>query len=145
MSRLIQLFVLVAFLAPASTQAAYSTSTLLQATNHARTSNHLAPLTSNLKLQKAAENFAMNQAKTGQWSHLGYVKILNQTGYVYTYARQNLAKDFTDTSSTLQAWLDSPPHRANLLSTNFTETGIGMASSKGVIYVVQYFGKPYTR
>jgi len=41
---------------------------------------------------------------------------------------------------TLKGWLDSPEHRANLLSADFEETGIGIArSSDGLTYVTQDF------
>jgi len=41
---------------------------------------------------------------------------------------------------TLKGWLDSPEHRANLLSPDFVETGIGIArSNDGLTYVTQDF------
>jgi uncharacterized protein YkwD len=41
---------------------------------------------------------------------------------------------------TLKGWLDSPEHRANLLSPDFEETGIGIArSNDGLTYVTQDF------
>lgn len=40
----------------------------------------------------------------------------------------------------LKGWLDSPEHRANLLSPDFVETGIGIArSNDGLTYVTQDF------
>ena len=40
----------------------------------------------------------------------------------------------------LKGWLDSPEHRANLLSADFIETGIGIArSNDGLTYVTQDF------
>ena len=40
----------------------------------------------------------------------------------------------------LKGWLDSPEHRANLLSADFVETGIGIArSNDGLTYVTQDF------
>jgi uncharacterized protein YkwD len=40
----------------------------------------------------------------------------------------------------VDAWLKSPPHRDNLLSPRFTETGVGAArSSEGSFYVTQDF------
>jgi len=41
---------------------------------------------------------------------------------------------------TLKGWLDSPEHRANMLSADFVETGVGIArSSDGSTYVTQDF------
>ncbi|HTY56376.1 MAG TPA: CAP domain-containing protein, partial [Candidatus Binataceae bacterium] len=40
----------------------------------------------------------------------------------------------------VKAWMASPPHRENMLSANFRETGIGVArSSDGKTYVTQDF------
>jgi uncharacterized protein YkwD len=40
----------------------------------------------------------------------------------------------------LKGWLDSPEHRANLLSPDFVETGIGIArANDGLTYVTQDF------
>jgi uncharacterized protein YkwD len=40
----------------------------------------------------------------------------------------------------VKAWLASPEHRANMLSSSFTETGVGIArSSDGRTYVTQDF------
>jgi hypothetical protein len=44
--------------------------------------------------------------------------------YHYSYAGENLAVYFSDTHSTVVAWLNSPTHRANLLSTKYTQTGL---------------------
>ncbi|MGH7865438.1 MAG: CAP domain-containing protein, partial [Candidatus Binataceae bacterium] len=40
----------------------------------------------------------------------------------------------------IRAWLNSPSHRANLLSDRFTETGVGVAhSANGRTYITQDF------
>ncbi|WOF72883.1 CAP domain-containing protein [Parvibaculaceae bacterium PLY_AMNH_Bact1] len=42
----------------------------------------------------------------------------------------------------LQGWLNSPQHRSLLESDRFSTTGVGVAQSGDVIYVVQVFGDP---
>ena len=42
----------------------------------------------------------------------------------------------------VDAWLESPPHRATLLSPLFRLTGIGVAVKNGEIYVTQLFSAP---
>lgn len=42
----------------------------------------------------------------------------------------------------LQGWLNSPQHRSLLESDRFSTTGVGVAQSGNVIYVVQVFGDP---
>jgi|GEM_PF-1715155 len=145
MTKLCSLFLILAalFLHSNRAAAAYTPQTLLEATNQARITYHLPALHTNPKLEAAALAFALKEAKTGDFSHHGDWTILNATGYEHSYAGQNLALDFTDTSSTVMAWLNSPGHRANLLFDKYTQTGLAMASSSdGRIYVVQYFGTP---
>ncbi len=39
--------------------------------------------------------------------------------------------------STVQGWMDSPPHRKNILSPNYDQQGIGVAISGHEIYVTE--------
>lgn len=48
-----------------------------------------------------------------------------------------------DAASIHQAFMNSAPHRANILDTDFTQVGIGTAyDDKGVLYVTEVFRKP---
>lgn len=69
---------------------------------------------------------------------------LNQ--YKYSYAGENLAIGFLTAEDTVNAWANSPSHRANLLNSNYKEIGIAVApaeidNSQGFL-VVQLFGTP---
>jgi uncharacterized protein YkwD len=45
----------------------------------------------------------------------------------------------------MAGWMMSAPHRANILSARYTETGAGMARSKnGRTYTAQVFARPRT-
>lgn len=66
--------------------------------------------------------------------------------YRYTYAGENLAIGFVDAKTTVDAWANSPSHRANLLNPNYKEIGIAIAPAKinnntGYL-IVQLFGTP---
>ncbi len=72
-------------------------------------------------------------------------------GYEYCVIRENIAYrmntgEVTDESLIevfVQGWIDSPPHRENMLADYVTETGVGVATSDGVTYyAVQLFGQP---
>lgn len=68
------------------------------------------------------------------------------TSYKYTYAGENLAIGFVDAKTTIDAWANSPTHRANLLNPNYKEIGVAVAPAKinnntGYL-VVQLFGTP---
>ncbi len=71
---------------------------------------------------------------------------LRGAGYEYTYAGENLAVDFTDSTDVEKAWMNSPTHRANLLKQEYTRVGIAVAQGtyegKDVTFVAQYFATP---
>lgn len=120
-------------------------------TNDARTADKLPELKESAVLAKGAQMKAEDMARRGYFSHndpdgVPPWKWFKEAGYAYEYAGENLAVNFNDSDEVVDAWLDSPTHRANILKGNFTEIGIGMATGtyKGAetIFVVQFFGKP---
>jgi len=70
----------------------------------------------------------------------------DEAGYVYAHAGENLAIHFTDSSEVVDAWMDSPTHRENIVNGIYTEIGVGTAKGKfdgyDTVYVVQLFGTP---
>ncbi len=124
---------------------------LLKYTNQKRAEFGLPPLSMNTKLSKAAEAKAKDMFSKNYWAHVSpdgiqpWDFILN-AGYDYSYAGENLAKNFTTSKEVVAAWYDSPSHRENLLSENYQD--IGFAVVNGILdgyettLVVQTFGKP---
>ncbi len=120
-------------------------------TNDARSDNHLATVTWNETLATAARAKAEDMAKNGYFAHVspdGTVpwSWIQKAGYRFQNAGENLAVNFTDSQDVVDAWMDSPTHRANLLGAGFTEIGVGMATGtyegRESVFVVQYFAKP---
>lgn len=60
----------------------------------------------------------------------------------YKSAGENIAANSSN-SGAVNAWMNSSGHRANILSSNYNYTGIGVVSSSkyGKIYVQQFIGK----
>jgi Cysteine-rich secretory protein family len=122
--------------------------------NQARQKHELPPLSIDSKLQIAALEKANDMLRFAYWDHFSPAKrtpwkFILDAGYNYRFAGENLAKDFADEEDLVQAWLDSPPHRANLLSDKYVDTGIavviGELDGQQVILVVQMFGTPFTQ
>lgn len=71
--------------------------------------------------------------------------FLNDVNYNYIYAGENLAKNYNNNNKLVQAWLDSPTHRRNMLHPDFEEVGIAFdyVNLNGVnqLVVVIIFGK----
>jgi len=131
--------------------AAVISSVIVDKTNEERINFDLNSLVSNNLLELAAQLKANDMAKKGYFSHNtpeGFTPWywLERVGYSYSAAGENLAVNFTDSEDVVNAWMDSPGHRANILKDKYTQ--IGVATAKGeykgrqAIFVVQYFGTP---
>ncbi|MBX4190897.1 hypothetical protein KW794_02300 [Candidatus Saccharibacteria bacterium] len=138
---------------------AYATSMsingLLTSTNASRASNGVAGLSLNNKLNAAAQASADDMANRNYWSHNTpegnppWIWVTNQN-YSYQKLGQNLATGFADEQSTIDGWMNSPPHRENLLDPAFTEAGFGFANNPNytaagggpMTIMVAFYGKP---
>ena len=75
--------------------------------------------------------------------------LADDFGYDYVVIGENLALgDFAGDDDLVQAWMDSPGHRANILNTQYREIGIavGKGEFEGRVtwLAVQTFGTPIT-
>ncbi len=122
---------------------------LTSLTNEDRKENDATPLEYSDLLQKAAQLKAEDMALRGYFSHTtpdGKLPwyFLDQVGYKYSYAGENLAVNFFDSKDVAEAWMKSPTHKANVLNKEYTEMGIGVASGiyegKNTIFVAEFFG-----
>ena len=105
-------------------------------TNQERVANGLPALRLDAKLNSSAAMKAQNMFAENYWAHVSPSGIqpwywFQQAGYSYTYAGENLAKDFDTSSGTVQGWMNSPGHRANILNANYTD--VGFAVQNGTI------------
>ena len=121
------------------------------ATNNERQKLGLSTLHYNTSLSKSATAKAIDMFKNNYWAHNSPEgktpwDFIKAEGYQYSVAGENLAKDFYDTDSMMQAWMNSPTHKANIVSPKYQEIGIGVVNGvlNGVqtTLVVQHFGTP---
>ncbi|MBU0598467.1 CAP domain-containing protein, partial [Patescibacteria group bacterium] len=66
--------------------------------------------------------------------------ILEQ-GYDYLLLGENLAMDWPTPNDAVTAWMQSPTHKRNIVSYEFTETGIAAVAYKNSYLIVQIFGQ----
>ncbi len=128
-------------------------SQVLDLTNKARTSQGENTLSLNEQLNQAALAKATNMFNDQYWAHNSpsgktpWV-FVQDMGYKYSVAGENLARDFGDAPTMVNAWMASPSHKANILQAKYKDTGIAVVDGKlnGVetTLVVQLFGKPTT-
>jgi len=126
-------------------------SALLQETNNERAKDQIAPLKMNAKLSQAAFLKGQDMLKRQYWGHdapdgTTPWQWFDTVGYNYTYAGENLAKNFHTVEAVTAAWMASSEHRANILNAHYSEAGFavvsGILSDKPVTLVVALYGEP---
>jgi hypothetical protein len=120
-------------------------------TNDDRTANGVGTLTTDPELAAAAQLKANDMAANGYFAHVSPAGKtpwywLQQVGYHYSYAGENLAVNFDDSKAVEDAWMASPTHHANIVKSQYTRVGYGIASGmyegKQTTFVVQMFATP---
>lgn len=123
---------------------------LVNLVNQQRAANGLSALSENAALDDAARRKAADMLAKNYWAHFapdGSTSpwtFIKDAGYSYTYAGENLAKGFTDPTSVVNAWMNSPTHRDNLLSSKYNDVGFaivtGNLEGEETVLIVQMFG-----
>jgi hypothetical protein len=113
--------------------------------NQRRAEEGLRPLRIQSQLQAAAQGYAEYMARTGVFSHTGRdgstpFSRMAAAGYRGTLMGENIARGFNTAASVMDAWMNSPGHRANILNPGYTDLGIGIAGNTPSICWVQNFG-----
>lgn len=130
-----------------------SSQRLLENTNKQRAANAKPALKMNDKLTAAAQAKANDMAKRNYWSHVTPEgqqpwTFVQQTGYAYQKAGENLAYGFNTSADTVTGWMNSKTHRDNLLDSSYSEVGFGYANvanfnkSGPETVVVAMYGQP---
>jgi hypothetical protein len=116
-------------------QSDFSTASLLADTNQQRLQYHENPLTLNPELASAAQSKANDMVARNYWSHdtpdgKTPWSFISAAGYDYEIAGENLAYGFSNAGTTINGWMNSPEHRANILDNGYQNVGFGIASSQ---------------
>ncbi|WP_409560330.1 CAP domain-containing protein [Hyphomicrobium sp. MC8b] len=133
---------------------------IVEMTNEVRREKNLPALKVNAMLAKAARAFAQKVATSGRFSHTADGRTPAQraesVGYKHCDIAENLAMDqniggFDTGELALQAiagWMNSPPHRANILRASVSEIGVGVVRAPGAkpkFISVELFGQPASK
>lgn len=121
-------------------------------TNQQRTKEGVASLTENPTLDSVADRKASDILAKQYFAHVspsgaGVADLARDAGYEYALIGENLALgDFRSDQDIVDAWMNSPGHRANMLNAKYTDIGVavkqGMYKGKMAWIGVQTFGKP---
>ena len=107
---------------------------LVEAHNKERAKEGLAPLKSVPKLTQAAHGHARDMAEHGKMAHEGSdgstpAQRAERLGYRYVKTGENVAYGQPTVESVMRAWMDSPPHRENILG-DYSEVGAARVLDK---------------
>jgi hypothetical protein len=113
-----------------------SVTSLYNLTNQQRENNGLPALTLNGQLNSAALAKANHMFANDYWAHVAPDgttpwMFINNAGYSYTTAGENLAKNFNTSSGVINGWMGSATHKANILSSGYKD--VGFAAVNGVL------------
>lgn len=122
---------------------------IVSLTNQQRRAEGLNELTYSEELAKAAQLKAESMFTLDYWAHIApngttpWV-FIEQAGYDFYAAGENLARDFNDSESVVKAWMKSPSHAENILGSLYADIGVavvnGELAGSETTLVVQMFG-----
>ncbi len=103
-------------------------------TNAERTKAGLKPLEIHAPLMDVAQAKSEDMAKNNYFDHNSptYGSPFDQikaAGISYRAAGENIAQGQTTPAQVVQAWMDSPGHRQNILNANYTHIGVGYVAN----------------
>lgn len=121
---------------------------VIRLVNVERAKAGLPQLTQNWQLSRVARYKSQDMIDKGYFAHNSPTygspfKMMESFGIRYSAAGENIAMGQQSPSQVMNAWMNSPGHRNNILSPSFTQIGVGLAKDKnGRMYWTQMFIKP---
>ncbi|MCQ6551796.1 CAP domain-containing protein [Streptomyces sp. C10-9-1] len=120
---------------------------VLALVNKERAAAGCGPVASDPQLTRAADDYSDVMAASGVMSHTGpdgstMTSRVEAAGYAWSTLGENIARGQGDAEAVMDAWMNSPGHRANILNCSFTELGVGVHMGDGGPWWTQNFGAP---
>lgn len=124
---------------------------LIKLTNIERQKKGIPPLSENTRLNEAAYKKGQNMLEENYWAHYSPSGkdpwgFISSAGYKFTFAGENLARNFYNSPDVIDAWMVSQTHKDNILNSRYQEIGIavleGTLQGQPTVLVVQEFGRP---
>lgn len=118
---------------------------VVELTNQERAKYGLKPLAIDYELSRVAREKSRDMAVNNYFDHNSPVygspfDMMRSYGINYRTAGENIAKGQRSPQEVVNAWMNSPGHRANILSADFTHIGVGYVS-QGNHWTQQFIGK----
>ncbi len=116
---------------------------VLELVNEERAKEGLEPLkkgtdametAAKIRASETVDSFSHTRPNGSSWS-----TALDEQNQFYLSAGENIARGYTSPEEVVDAWMNSPGHRANILSSSFTHLSIGCYSRNNYLYWAQLF------
>ncbi|WP_258171150.1 CAP domain-containing protein [Paenibacillus sp. R14(2021)] len=123
-------------------------SQILQQVNAERAKAGVQPLTLSTQLNKVAQVKSNDMRDKNYFDHNSPTygspfDMMKSFGISYSYAGENIAAGQQSVQAVMTAWMNSPGHRQNILSSNYTQLGVGYAKGGNMSpYWTQEFTRP---
>lgn len=119
---------------------------LLDLTNQSRANSGLSMLRMDPRLCRAARLHSANMARYHSMSHSlegkSHQHRTMEAGYPSGMVAENICYNQGNPQAAINTWLNSSGHRANMLSYQYSDLGVGIGySSNGQPYYTQVFGR----
>lgn len=121
---------------------------VLRLVNVERANAGLPALTYNWEAARVARYKSQDMIDKGYFAHQSPTygspfQMMESFGLRFSAAAENIVKGQRTPAEVMNAWMNSAGHRANILSRNVTQIGVGAAKAKnGTLYWTQMFLKP---
>jgi uncharacterized YkwD family protein/spore coat assembly protein SafA len=121
---------------------------VIRLVNVQRANAGLPALKANWQLSRVARYKSADMANKGYFSHNSPTygtpfQMMQNFGLSFTAAGENIAYGQKTPAEVMRDWMNSPGHKSNIMSSSFSEIGVGLAKNKnGVCYWTQQFMRP---
>ncbi|MGW0659048.1 CAP domain-containing protein [Streptodolium elevatio] len=130
--------------APSGSKADQYASEVVRLANVERAKNGCGPLSEDPELKAAALGHSQDMAARDYFSHTGQDgrsagDRITAAGYSWSTWGENIARGQQTPESVMEAWMNSPGHRANILNCSFKDLGVGVHIASGGPWWTQNF------
>lgn len=127
---------------PANTSVSAYEQEVARLVNAERAKEGLAPLTLSAELSRVARMKSQDMHDRGYFDHNSPTygspfQLMKSQGITYRTAGENIAMGYRTPEAVVNAWMNSPGHRANILNASYTTIGVGYVADGS--YWTQHF------
>jgi len=133
---------------PSNTAVTSMENEVIRLTNLERSKRGLPALKANWQLSRCARYKSQDMINKNYFAHQSPTygspfDMIESFGISMAAGGENIAMGQRTSQEVVTAWMNSPGHRSNILSSAYTEIGVGLAkSSNGTCYWTQMFIRP---